>query len=285
MKCSEDYFYTMDGLRLYYQHCIPDAGQSPKIVLMVVHGLGEHSHRYRNVMEAMVSKQMGVAAFDLRGHGRSEGKRGHIRSFREYLQDVRQFIHLCKTLHPQPCDFFLIGHSLGGLIVLAYSLENAESLSGVIASGPAIGVKLEVPAYKRILASALSAFLPSLRFQNEVHPHLLSRDPLIVENYLSDPLVHHEATARFYTETMKTMEDVRRNIPALRLPVLFLQGENDRIVDPERTREAFRAVQIKDKTLQLYPNNLHEVFNDLDKEQVFEDLRHWVQEHARRNHS
>ena len=277
MKCSEDYFYTLDGLRLYYQHCVPDAGQSPKIILIIVHGLGEHSHRYRNVMDAMVSRQMGVAAFDLRGHGRSEGRRGHIRSFHDYLQDVRQFIQLCKALHPQPCKFFLAGHSLGGLIVLSYCLERTEFLSGVIASGPAIGVKLEVPSYKKILASALSAFLPSIRFQNEVHPHLLSRDPLVVESYLSDPLVHHEATARFYTETIKTMSEVRRNISALHLPVLFLQGENDRIVDPKATEQAFQSIKLKDKTLRIYPNNLHEVFNDLNKERVFEDLYHWIQ--------
>lgn len=280
MKCSEDYFYTIDGLRLYCQHCVPDSSRTPKALLIIVHGLGEHSHRYRNVMDAMVLRQMGVAAFDLRGHGRSEGRRGHIRSFRDYLQDVRQFIQLCKALHPEPCKFFLAGHSLGGLIVLAYCLERIEFLSGVIASGPAIGVKLEVPNYKKILASILSAFLPSIRFQNEVHPHLLSRDPLVVENYLSDPLVHHEATARFYTETIKTMAEVRRNIPTLRLPVLFLQGENDQIVDPRAAEQAFQAIEFKDKTLHFYPNNLHEVFNDLDKERVFEDLYHWIQKRA-----
>ncbi len=280
MKCSEDYFYTIDGLRLYYQHCVPDSSRTPKVLLIIVHGLGEHSHRYRNVMDAMVGRQMGVALFDLRGHGRSEGRRGHIRSFRDYLQDVRQFIQLCKALHPEPCRFFLVGHSLGGLIVLAYCLERIEFLSGVIASGPAIGVKLEIPNYKKILASILSAFLPSIQFQNEVHPHLLSRDPLIVESYLSDPLVHHEATARFYTETTRTMAEVRRNIPVLRLPVLFLQGENDRIVDPRATEQAFQAIQFKDKALQTYPNNLHEVFNDLDKERVFEDLYHWIQKHS-----
>lgn len=284
MKCSEDYFYAIDGLRLYYQHCVPDSGRgghgSPPLLLIIVHGLGEHSHRYQNVMDAMVSRQMGVAAFDLRGHGRSEGRRGHIRSFRDYLQDAHQFIQLCKALHPEPCKLFLVGHSLGGLIVLAYCLERTESLSGVIASGPAIGVKLEVPIYKKVLASALSAFLPSIRFQNEVRPHLLSRDPLVVKNYLSDPLVHHEATARFYTETIKTMAEVQRNIRALHLPVLFLQGENDRIVDLGATEQAFQAIGFKDKTLRLYPNNLHEVFNDLDKEIVFEDLYRWIQKHG-----
>ncbi len=283
MKCNEDYFYTIDGLLLYYQHCVPDTGRggvTPPLLLIIVHGLGEHSHRYRNVMDAMAGHQMGVAAFDLRGHGRSEGRRGHIRSFRDYLQDVRQFIQLCKALHPQPCKFFLAGHSLGGLIVLAYCLERTEFLSGVVASGPAIGVNMEVPGYKKILASALSAFFPSIRFQNEVHPHLLSRDPLVVENYLSDPLVHHSATARFYTEVIKTMTEVRRNIRALRLPVLFLQGENDRIVDPRAAEQAFQAIEFKDKTLRLYPNNLHEVFNDLDKEIIFEDLYRWIQKHA-----
>ncbi|MBI1976026.1 MAG: lysophospholipase [Candidatus Omnitrophica bacterium] len=280
MKCSEDYFYTIDGLRLYYQHCVPDAGLSPKVVLIVVHGLGEHSHRYRQVMDAMAGRQMGAAAFDLRGHGRSEGRRGHIRSFRDYLQDLRQFIQLCKALHPQPCQFFLTGHSLGGLIALAYCLEKAESLNGVIVSGPALGVKLQVPGYKKFLASLLSAFLPSVHFQNEVHPHLLSRDPAVVEGYLSDPLVHHEVTARFYTETVKTMAEVQRNIPLLRLPVLFLQGENDHIVDPRAVQHAFQTIVFKDKTLYTYPGNLHEVFNDLDKERVFEDLYRWIQRHA-----
>lgn len=283
MKCSEDYFYTIDGLRLYYQHCVPDAGRggvTPSLLLIIVHGLGEHSHRYHHLIENMSSRGIGAAAFDLRGHGRSEGRRGHIRSFREYLQDTHQFIQLCQALHPKPCKFFLAGHSLGGLIVLSYCLERTEFLSGVIASGPAIGVKLEVPSYKKILASALSAFLPSLRFQNEVHPHLLSRDPLVVESYLSDPLVHHEATARFYTETMKTMAETQRNIAALHLPALFLQGENDRIVDPGATRQAFQVIGFKDKTLQMYPNNLHEVFNDLDKEIVFNDLYRWIQKHA-----
>ena len=277
MKCSEDYFYTIDGLRLYYQHCVLNA---PKILLIIIHGLGEHSHRYQNLMDAMVPRRMGVAAFDLRGHGRSEGRRGHIRSFHEYLQDVHQFIQLCKVLHPEPCKFFLVGHSLGGLIALAYCLERTEFLSGVVVSGPAIGVRLQVPNYKKILASALSTFLPSIRFQNEVHPHFLSRDPLVIESYLSDPLVHHEATARFYTETIKAMAEVRRDIPALRLPVLFLQGESDRIVDPRATEQAFRSIQFKDKTLLTYPNSLHEVFNDLDKERVFEDFYHWIQKHV-----
>lgn len=279
MKCSEDYFYTMDGLQLYYQHCVPDSSRSPKALLIVVHGLGEHSQRYRHVIDAMVFHHMGVAAYDLRGHGRSEGKRGHIQSFRQYLQDLRQFLQLCSALHPQPCHFFLLGHSLGGLIVLRYCIERTELLTGVIASGPAIGVKLEVPKYKQVLAKSISNFFPSIGFQNEIHPDLLSRDPNIVQAYLSDPLVHHQATARFYTETIKTMGEVQKKIPDLKLPVLILQGEQDRIVDSDATERAFNKIRYHDKTLKVYPDNMHEVFNEFDKEKVIEDMSGWIQKH------
>lgn len=279
MKCGEDYFYTLDGLQLYYQHCLPESHSRPRALLVIVHGLGEHSHRYRHVMEAMVSRQTGTAAYDLRGHGRSEGKRGHILSFRQYLQDLRQFLQLCRALHPEPCRFFLTGHSLGGLIALRYCMERSEYLSGVAVSGPALAVKLDVPAYKKFLARGFSFLFPSLSFQNEVHPHLLSRDPGIAEQYLSDPLVHHQASSRFYTETLKAMAEVRKGIAGLRLPVLFLQGEQDRIVDPETTLRVFQSIDLEDKTLKTYPGSLHEIFNDLDKERVFEDLLYWIQRH------
>ena len=281
MKSSEDYFYTIDGLRLYYQHWLPESPRSPQALLVIVHGLGEHSHRYRNVIDALVPKNIGVATFDLRGHGRSEGKRGHILFFRQYLLDLQQFLNVSRALHPEPCRFFLLGHSLGGLIVLRYCLdfEKTEFLSGVIASGPAIGVRMQVPAYKKMLAKTFSALIPVMRFQNEVHPELLSRDPAVVEGYLSDPLVHQQVTARFYTETVHVMEEVRRNISQLRLPVLFLQGDEDHLINPQSTVQAFNRIQFKDKTLKVYPGNLHEVFNDLDKERVIEDMYHWMQKH------
>ena len=279
MIASEDYFYTMDRLRLYYQHWLPDTIQAPRGLVIIVHGLGEHSHRYRNVIDEVVAQRVGVSTFDLRGHGRSEGRRGHIYFFRQYLQDLDQFIKLSKALHPDPCRVFLLGHSLGGLIVLRYCLQKTQFLSGVIVSGPALAVKIKLPEYKKFFAKTFSALFPTIRFQNEVHPQLLSRDYKIVENYLSDPLVHHEATARFYTETLRSMEEVRRNIAHFRLPTLFLQGENDHLIDPEVTVQVFNEIQYADKTLKLYTGSLHEVFNDLDKELVINDLCRWIRQH------
>lgn len=306
MKSSQTHFQgasqgTFSGshsLQLFYQSWYPQPpdvavetaesaysanNSTVKGVLILVHGLGEHSGRYCEVVAALTAAGYAVFAFDNQGHGRSEGQRGHINSWQDYRENIEAFGKIVRQQEPT-VPLFLMGHSLGGLIVLDYVLRCAQSpvfqalkVCGIIVSAPPIQPMGGTANSLRILlARLLSGILPRLTLNMGLDKSGLSRNREMMEHLAEDPLIHPYVTLRWGSETLDTIEWVKAHIAQLALPVLITHGEADPIMAPAGSREIYRQIQTADKTLTLYPGSYHEPHNDLDAEVVVSDLVNWL---------
>lgn len=244
-------------------------------MLVVVHGIGEHSDRYAHVTDHMARTGFTVWAGDLRGHGKSGGKRGHVDSFDDYLADIAQLIRIAKDHYPGS-KTFLMGRSLGGLIASNYAEKHANELDGLIASGPALAEKMKIPPAKAFLAKMLSSIVPTFTTTTGLDPNLLSHDRDVVRKYVEDPMVHKVATARWFTEYRRAQDETMRAADQLTLPCLMLQGGADGIVDASMTSAFFKRIASPDKTLKVYEGFYHEVLNETGKESVLGDIDSWL---------
>lgn len=274
MRHFETTFQGEDGLTLYAQQWLPD--DDCKAVLAIVHGIGEHSGRYANVVNAMVAAGIGVGAFDLRGHGKSEGERGHIDRWAQYRADVGH--HLDWVLSwSEDKPAFLFGHSLGSTIVAEYVMrEDVSRLQGVLLSGLALNPAAAVEPYLITLSKVLSRVLPKLALSTGLDVDGLSRDRKVVQAYRDDPLVHPKASTRFGTELMNAADYVREHPEAFDAPALVFHGQDDPINDVKLAERFFEGMASKDKTLKIYTGMLHECHNELGYETVVGDMVNWI---------
>ena len=275
MESFEGTFSGHGGLELYYRRWRPE--DVPKAVLVVVHGFGEHSGRYGNVVDWFVPKGYAVYALDWRGHGRSAGKRGHVESFAEIRSDVKVFLNLVRSEEPDQA-IFLLGHSLGGLIVLDNVLHDSSGLVGVVASGPLLCAP-GISPFLLWVGKVLSRIWPGLALDVGLDVTALSRDGSVVEAYVNDPLVHGKATPRFNTELMAAIEWTQAHAGDMDLPCLIVHGDSDRLCPPEASQEFFENVTFDDKERIEYQGYFHEVFNDVGKEKVLADVEAWLERH------
>jgi alpha-beta hydrolase superfamily lysophospholipase len=253
----------------------------PVAALVLVHGLGEHCGRYQNLVDYLVPRGVALYGFDLRGHGRSAGQRGHIDSWDEMRGDLSHFLHYAKRAEGGDRPLFLLGHSLGGLIVLEYGLHAdraAPALAGVIASAPGLSAGGLSPLLI-LLARVLSRFQPGLTLKTGLDATTLSRDPAVVTAYQEDPLVHGLGTPRLTTESLAAIDRVFAAAPGWRAPLLTIYGTADRLVPPEPSLRFFDQVPIEDKTLIAYEGGFHECHNDIVYERVMADLHGWLSRH------
>ncbi len=280
MQLSKNNFCSPDGLNLRYHIYKNEQGDKKiKACLAVVHGYGEHGGRYQFLADYFLPRGYQIFTFDLRGHGESAGKRGHILSFSQYLEDVKFFLELVRDQIGPETPLILLGHSLGGLIVLRYCQKyDTSKLKGLICSSPFIGLSMKVPAYKVILGNLMSKILPGLTMPAGVPSKYLSHDPEVVKAYDSDPLVVKIATARWFTETVTNQQLAIEEAGKIGLPVLVMQAGADRVVDKEDSRRTFEQIGSKNKKWQEFDNFFHEIFNETGKEQVFELMEKWLEE-------
>jgi alpha-beta hydrolase superfamily lysophospholipase len=245
--------------------------------LIVLHGFGEHSGRYGNVVDWFVPRGYAVHAYDQRGHGRSSGKRGYLQSWAEYRDDLKAFLELSRNGNSD-VPVFLLGHSQGGLIVLDYALREPSGLAGAVSSAPV----LDQPGVSPILvqiAKLLSRVWPSFTMEVGLDVTALSRDVTVQQAYIDDPLVHGQGTARLGTELTATMDWVQAHAAEMALPCLVVFGNADRLCPPGATRTFFEGMTIADRELIEYEGHYHEVFNDLGKERVLADVERWLESH------
>lgn len=268
-----------DGTQLFFRQF--PAASPQRAGLVIAHGLCEHSGRYTALAERLAQKGLFVFAHDHRGHGQSGGKRGCIRQFSDYIQDLHQFVEKCRSALEPDSPLLILGHSMGGLIVLNYIQQFPDQSSGVIASCPALAPGYAPARAKTAVARFISAVWPSLTFDNELAPEYLSHDSSVVDAYIRDPLVHRRVSARLFTEMMDAMTRTYRNAEAISIPLLMQIAEEDRLVDPRRSRDFFKQVASADKTLHEYPGLFHEIYNEeqQQRERVIGDLETWIEAH------
>jgi lysophospholipase len=240
-----------------------------------VHGLAEHSGRYADFAGHFVSRGFAVSCFDLRGHGKSGGRRGYVTHFEDYLEDLDILRGLSVRDNPSR-PLFLIGHSVGGLIACAYAASGDRGLQGLVLSGPTLKPGASVSPLTIALARVLSALAPRLGVST-IDASSISRDKAVIDAYVSDPLVYRgKIKARLGGELIKAMEALPAKLPRIAVPVLILHGSADRLSNIEGSSMLHRAVASRDKTLRVYDGLYHEVFNEPERESVFEDLENWL---------
>lgn len=276
MTHREDHVIAPDGLELYAQHWLPEG--LARANLIVVHGIGEHSGRYGNVVDWFAPRGYALHSFDHRGHGRSPGQRGYIQNWSDFREDLRAYIRDVEQHYPG-APTVLLGHSMGGLIVLDYGLHYGAGLKALVASAPPLTQSEDVSPLLTLAARLLSPLVPKMSLKTGLSVEALSRDAAVVAAYQADPLVHGLATPRLGAEidrTMKATLAAAPNWPA-DLPLLIVHGGADKICPPVGSRRFFETAGAKDKTRHEYPGFYHEVFNEIGKEQVLTDVQTWLE--------
>jgi alpha-beta hydrolase superfamily lysophospholipase len=270
----ETTFRGSDGLELFRQQWRPEAGGA-RALLVNVHGIGDHSGLYPALPDYFVPRGWAVHSFDLRGNGRSPGPRGHIRRWSELRGDLDCFL---ATVRRDDADrpLFLLGNSLGGLVVLDYALHHSLGLSGVIAVAPPLG-RFGTPGWLLSVGRALSWVWPAFTLETRLDLSGLSRDATVREAIVSDPLFHRKGSARLAAEVVTTAKAVRRNAGAFSVPLLLIHGGADRMVFPDGTRTFFTEAGPADKQYLEYPGAYHALFADLDRDKVLGDLEAWME--------
>jgi alpha-beta hydrolase superfamily lysophospholipase len=272
---SDGWTASSDGNRLYWRRTVPD--EDPAAVLLFVHGLAEHSGRYRHVLDHFASRGFDCWSLDYRGHGQSPGRRVHVDFFDQFLTDLRAGHDLVRTEQPSR-PLFLIGHSQGGLVTARYALAHPSDLSGVVLSSPflAIHPDSQPSAALSFCARVLSAITPSLLLAKPLNPGLLSRDPAVGQAYVADPLVSRKISARWFTEVLAAHADTQSRAAELRIPALVMQSGDDLLVDPEITKAWAAAAPADLVEFVEWDGLYHEMFNEPEKEQVFDRVEKWL---------
>lgn len=261
-----------DGLKLFGQRWLPE---EPRAQVMVVHGIGEHSGRYAALAERFAAAGYAVLAFDHRGHGRSEGARLFPESFEDYVRDLEAVVQGLQASAPGPRVF--LGHSMGATIALYHALRYPASADLLVISGVSLHIEHNLSAPARRLLGYLGAVLPRFPVK-AVDIDTLSRDPAMLRLYREDPLVHRgKLSARMGLVLLEGPRFVRERMGRLKQPLLILHGAADRLVLPSSSEELYAGAGSADKTMKLYPERFHEIYNDVGKDEVVEDVLAWLE--------
>lgn len=273
MKNLQFSFSTRDSLELFGQGWLPE--QPPKAVINLVPGLGEHSGRYNHLGRFFSNEGIAVMAYDLRGHGKSEGRRGYIPSFDQLLDDITRFLEESQKNYPE-IPVFLYGQSLGGLQVLSYLIKFVPEISGAIVTAPILRPAFKPPAATLAAAKILNKILPKFQLSNEIDPEGLSHDETVVQNYINDPLVHDKLTPRLAVEMLGEGERTLQSASQLQTPLLLMHGSDDPITSSKASQEfAEKAGSLC--TFHLWDGLYHEIHNEPEFEKVFEFELEWIE--------
>jgi alpha-beta hydrolase superfamily lysophospholipase len=275
---TEGTFAGAEGREIHWQAWLPEG--EPRAVVVIAHGASEHGGRYRYVVERLVPDGFAVYAIDHRGHGRSGGTRAQLDRMRHVVADLDHLIHDARAAHPGR-KLFLLGHSMGGCIAIAYALAHQQKLDGLALSSP-VAALAAAPLPLRLIAKGLSVVAPDLGVY-EVEAAAVSRDPDEVRAYDEDPLVYRgKLPARTVQELSDTVARFAAEAPTLSLPLLMLIGTADGLVPPDGGRMVHERAGSADKTLIEYDGFYHELFNEPagERDRPLNDLADWLSAHV-----
>ncbi|MFK8052132.1 MAG: lysophospholipase [Woeseiaceae bacterium] len=257
---------------LFWQAWMPD---TPKAIVVLAHGLAEHSGRYSHVAEALADRQIATFAVDHLGHGKSPGQRCVIERFDQY-QDGIDTLYALAVARFSDIPVFMLGHSMGGLIAGLSVLRHPDRYQGLIMTGPAVMPVDPPPAWQEWVVGLVSRWLPAAGVV-ALEAEAISRDPAVVDDYLNDPLVHNgKVTARLAVEIFGEMEYFRSHASEINIPLLVMHGASDRLTAPEGSRWVAEAASSADKTLVIADDAYHELFNEPDRQIYIDRLKDWV---------
>jgi acylglycerol lipase len=278
MEHIESEFTGIKDLKIYYQGWLPE---SPKAVVQIVHGIGEHSGRYMNVVNELVPLGYAIYAEDLRGHGKSEGERTYIDSFNQFVEDEKLLFDIIKEKHPN-LPIFLLGHSMGMQVAALMIKKYGDIYKGIVLSGAGTSAGGEASGFIKFMAKILSKIAPHLKFSSGIDPKTLSHDSEVVYAYENDPLINFEKiSARLGYEILKHYNIAEDLVSEIKLPLLLQCGGDDQLVlGAEEVKDFFT---MEDKTVKIYDGLYHEVYNEVEKDRkkVLKDLSDWLEKHIK----
>lgn len=265
---------TTSGLEIFYEEWLPD---DPKAVVVLVHGLGEHCGRYAHVAAAFNQAGYALLTMDLPGHGQTGGTRGHIPSTGMVMELIHQRLEEAHRRFPQ-LPRFLYGHSMGGNLVLYFTLNRKPKIEGIIVTSPGLGTGEPVPAWKMALGNALYNLAPSALMANGLDREGLSHDRAVIDRYISDPLVHDRISARLGMDLIRNGIWIIENAAAFPplLPILLMQGSADHVVSPQKTQQLATGLAEKKLTYRVWDGYFHELHNEPQKDQVIRTMIDWM---------
>lgn len=267
---TEGHFYTKDSTQISFQSWSPP---EPTGTLVVTHGLAEHSECYSSFAKKLNEAGWQVFAWDLRGHGKSEGARGLVLDFNDFCTDLIEFLSLVQKKKASETPLVAFGHSLGGLITLRTAVQGGLSdVHSICLSSPALGISMPVPKIKDAGSRLLSRFLPKLTLNNEINYRMLTRDPKMAKDYERDNLRHDKISPRLYLGMLESFDLVFEKSDEVTHPLLLQLAGQDHIVSTQKSLDFFDQLNSSSKEKKVYPHSYHEIFNDLDQDQVYNDL-------------
>ena len=273
MEHREDTFKGVRNADIYYQAWLPDG--EVEAVILLVHGIGEHSGRYTNHVNYFVPRGYAIYALDHLGHGKSEGEREVIERFSDFTDMLGIFSGMVREWQPGK-PIFILGHSMGGLITSTYLLDHQDEFQGAILSAPAIKPGGDISGATIAVGKIISRILPKMGVL-ALDDSGISRDPAVVQAYRADPLVFQGKTpARLGAEMLGAMQRVTDAASTITLPILILQGTGDMLVNPSGAQILYDKVGSADKTLELYDGLYHELHNEPERDVMFADVEAWL---------
>jgi acylglycerol lipase len=278
MKTFEAKFEGNDGTPFDVQGWEPD--MQPKAVVVLVHGLGEHTGRYAHVGQALTDAGYVLVGFDLRGHGKSGGARGHFPSLDVVTQDIRQFFQFVSQRYPNLSQF-LYGHSLGGLLSLTYAVQNKAALKGVMVTGSALRSALQEQKAKIAMANILGTLMPAMTIPSGLDATTISRDKAVVDKYVHDPLVHDKTSLGLGKSALTAIDICFARARDLAYPLLIMHGKADKLTYASGSEDFARLAgeENKDVTLKIWDGLYHEIHNEPEQAEVFKVMIEWLDKH------
>ncbi len=274
IRRTESHIQGATGHLLFRRAWLPP---TPQRIIVLVHGYGEHSGRYERTATDLAHSGFAVHAYDQQGHGRSHGVRCHVRRFDDLLDDLEGFVSALRA-EQTPLPIVVVGHSMGGLLVAAYASQRNPDVAGVATSGAALATPPDLSRARMSMLRGLRWLAPRLSFASRLDPETLSRDPQVVRAFLEDPLVETRIAVSLAAEMLSAMKRTVAAAAAVRVPMLLLHGEDDRLCPVEGSRGFFEQLKLTQRRLRTYPGLRHEIFNEPERREVLDDLTGWIRE-------
>lgn len=271
-SCYEGFIKGYKDTQIFVQKT---AVTSPVVgTMLITHGQGEHSGSYERLIESLRPLAIEIFSWDLRGHGRSEGLRGYAENFDDYCRDLENIIKFVQQERSnKKVPLFFLSHSMGATIQLKTLIDNPQIQGRAqILSSPLLGLAVKVPKIKDSAVQIMQFLTPQLTLWNEIQDEQLTRDPDVIIEYRKDSLRHQRISAGVYIGMLNALEYIKNRIDKVKIPMFCQISDTDEIVNSEKTMQIFNGLQSKNSILRVYRNRKHEIYNDLDREEVFSDL-------------
>ncbi|AZP12298.1 alpha/beta hydrolase [Undibacterium parvum] len=263
-----------DGTQLFVRDWPLEGSATPQDGVFIMHGLGEHCGRYAHVARFFNTLGFAVRTYDHRGHGQSGGSRGDVPDTEALLRDARMLLNdFSKKLQAPP---LLFGHSMGGVFAARFATAGLAPVRALILSSPALA--LHMSGLEKVLLKVASLLIPGLGIPNGLKTRYLSHDAAVVAAYENDALVHGKISARLLNAMLQAAEFSLQHTAQLTIPVLLLVAQQDHLVDPKGSAAFAKNLNPARAKAIFYPDFYHEIFNELEATQVFDDLRTWLEQ-------